>query len=137
MEQQLLHQSQVMRRQHSKLQAHRSSFQAWKCVSLGYALLAVVLLLSKWHEAANDLKLLASIEQLIWPPANGSSPDGAWPADGAQAGAGSGGQNSSSSEQMSRHMQLAAVRELSAGQLLRQEVEAFSGEFGWRGARAN
>lgn len=74
MEQQLEHQ-QVMRQRLSKLQAHKSSFQAWKCVSLGYALLAALLLLAKWREVDTDLKLLAGLEQLLWARAsNGSDP---------------------------------------------------------------
>lgn len=63
-------QIQLVKFQLNKLQAYKSSFQAWKCVSFGYALLAIVLLFSKWHEVTTDLKLLTGIDQLIW--SNGS-----------------------------------------------------------------
>ena len=60
------YQYQVFRHQLNKLQALKSSFQAWKCVSLGYALFATVLLSVKWHEVSTDLKLLQGIDQLLW-----------------------------------------------------------------------
>jgi hypothetical protein len=66
MEDHLYYQYQVYRHQLSKLQAHKSSFQAWKCVSFGYALLATVLLSAKWHEVSTDLKLLNGIDRLLW-----------------------------------------------------------------------
>uniref|UniRef100_A0A6G1S4B3 Uncharacterized protein n=1 Tax=Aceria tosichella TaxID=561515 RepID=A0A6G1S4B3_9ACAR len=77
MDNQLYYQYQIFRHQLSKLQAHKSSFQAWKCVSFGYALLATVLLSAKWHEVSTDLRLLNGIDQLLWQTtaANSSAPD--------------------------------------------------------------
>jgi len=66
-------QFQVFRYQLNKLQTYKSSFQAWKCASFGYALLASVLLFSKWHEVSTDLRLLQSVEQLLWLNSNSSS----------------------------------------------------------------
>lgn len=48
-----------------KLQSHKSSFQAWKCVSFGCSLLAILLLLSKWHEVSTDLHLLVGIDRIL------------------------------------------------------------------------
>lgn len=48
-----------------KLQAHKSAFQAWKCVSLVYALVVLVLIGSKRHEVGNDIQQLNGVAQLI------------------------------------------------------------------------
>jgi len=50
----------------NKLQAKKSSFQAWKCASFGFALFALILLVSKWHEVSTDYNLLTNIDHLIW-----------------------------------------------------------------------
>lgn len=57
----------------NKLQAYKSSFQAWKSVAFGYALLALVLVASKWREVSTDLSLLSGIDRLIWAQHGSSS----------------------------------------------------------------
>lgn len=49
----------------NKLQAHKSSFQAWKTVSFGCSLLALFLIACKWREVSNDLNMLTGIESLL------------------------------------------------------------------------
>lgn len=128
----------------ARLLADKSSFQAWSCVSFGYALLALVLLSSRLHEISTDLRLLLAIDQLLWaqpgaggaasmaPEAAGALNSTGWPqvaldtllvAPG-EPGAGSDANGSL----LAAHMQVSLSRELSGSQLLRQEVEAFVGE---------
>lgn len=49
----------------NKLQAHKSSFQAWKTVSFGCSLLALFLIACKWREVSNDLNMLTGIELML------------------------------------------------------------------------
>lgn len=48
----------------SKLQAHKSSFQAWKTVSFACSLLVLFLLVWKYHEISTDLRLIQGLKQL-------------------------------------------------------------------------
>lgn len=177
------YQYQVFRHQLNKLQAHKSSFQAWKCVSLGYALFATVLLAAKWHEVSTDLKLLQGVEQILWSqqqqPTPGNSttfslsealalggasarapgsranrsladladetddtlaPDelrsGASLAELLAASNSSDSSANGTSSVLVSHMQISLGRELNGNQLLKQEVEAFLGEFNWPSGRS-
>lgn len=56
----------------NKLQAHKSSFQAWKSVSLVFALIVLVLIGSKRHEVGSDLQQLEAVARLILTRANNS-----------------------------------------------------------------
>ena len=95
MDNHLYYQFQVLRHQLNKLQALKSSFQAWKCVSFGYALLATVLLSAKWHEVSTDLRLLNGIDQLLWQTGN-SHPNASLAGALAEDRASSGRHNKSS-----------------------------------------
>lgn len=136
----------------NKLQSHKSSFQAWKCVSFGCSLLALMLLLSKWYEVTTDLHILSSIDQLLmqhqagssnitsltWPPvpleqllppvnetlvASSSGP-------GLPSQSGPFGMESLDNNRtmLMSHLHITLSRELNGNQLLRQEVDAFIGE---------
>lgn len=119
----------------NKLQAHKSSFQAWKCVSFGCSLLTIVLLLSKWYEVSTDLNLLRGIERIL-ATANSANTSTSWPPIPLEqllpavneSGFGMDSLDSNNSMLMS-HMQMSLNRELSGNQLLRQEVDAFVGKF--------
>lgn len=119
----------------NRLQTHKSSFQAWKCVSFGCSLLAIVLLLSKWHEVCTDLQLLLGIDQLLSQPHSNSS--GAnWPPlplelllpAPNETNFGLDSMESNNSMLMS-HLQISLGREHVGNQLLRQEVETFVSEY--------
>lgn len=142
----------------SRLQARKSSFQAWKCVSFGYAMLALVLLGAKWQEVSTDLHLLVGIERLLAasqtirangsvPPTGGPSQPLSWPPVplemlvGEMGADGLGESNAtrafgmesleSNGTMLMSHMQMSLSRELSGSHLLRQEVEAFQGGYLW------
>ena len=131
---------QLIQFESSKLQANKSSFQAWKSVSLGFALLALVLLGSKWYELSTDLRLLQSIESLLVAPQqnqttfNVSAPEAtAAPPpeldEAAPTGNGSDTAETALAAAANKTMALvAASRENGANQALRQEVEVFLGE---------
>lgn len=133
-----------------KLQSHKSSFQAWKCVSFGCSLLAILLLLSKWYEVNTDLHLLIGIDRILslqagamstpysadsqadssnaslalsWPPV---PLDQLLPAAN-ETDFGMASMDSNSSMLMS-HMHISLSRELAANQLLLQEVSSFMGK---------
>lgn len=123
-----------------KLQAHKSSYQAWKCVSFGCSLLAIVLLMSKWYEVSTDLKLLVGIDQLLtlqatantssqltWPPV---PLDQLLPATNTNESANMFGLDTmeSNNSMLMSHMHMSLNRELNGNQLLRQEVEVFAGK---------
>lgn len=130
-----------------KLQAYKSSFQAWKCASFGFALLALVLIGSKWHEVCTDVALLTEIDQLIWSQqqvfvnqtiAQQLQPNASlalsmdsilalsnWTANGPLGQEDGVGLNSSL---VAQHLQVMLGRELNGNELLRREVEAFLGE---------
>lgn len=129
----------------NKLQAHKSSFQAWKCVSFGCSLLALVMVLSKLYEVTTDLQLLLGIDRLLALNlrANSSSPGPSggpglsWPpvpleellpsVNETSANFGMESMSSNDSMLMS-HMQMNLNREMNGDQLLRQEVDMFIGE---------
>lgn len=80
----------------TRLLAKKSSYQAWKCVSFGCSLLALLLLLSKWQEVSSDLQLLLNIQHLVGSTAaannsnnnnnnNGTTGGGNSPADNTAA----------------------------------------------------
>lgn len=49
----------------SKLQAHKSSFQAWRSVSLVFALIVLILIGSKRHEVGSDSHQLDAVARLV------------------------------------------------------------------------
>lgn len=138
----------------ARLLAKKSSYQAWKCVSFACSLLALLLLLSKWHEISSDLQFLLNIEQLV-----GAAPTSAAVAANSNnettdsTATTSGGldftmmgelpammmssqqpptnetwdQRSNHSLVVS-HMQISVSRELQGNQMLKREVETFIGE---------
>lgn len=123
----------------NKLQSQKSSFQAWKCVSFGCSLLAILLLLSKWYEVSTDLHLLLGIDRLLStaasmaPSTNGSNLS--WPPVPldqllpAPNETNFGMESMESNETMlMSHMQMSLNRELNGNTLLRQEVDAFIGK---------
>mgnify|MGYP000854677023 CR=1 FL=1 len=118
----------------NKLQAQKSSFQAWKCVSFGCSLLAIVLLLSKWHEVSTSLQLLLNIDRLLLADQSASK-SVSWPPvpldlllpPANETNFGPESMESNSSMLMS-HMHISLSRELNGDQLLRQEVDSFTGE---------
>lgn len=138
----------------TRLLAKKSSYQAWKCVSFGCSLLALLLLLAKWQEISSDLQLLANIEQLLWsqqqpPPSEGFnetvSGEPTWPPasmmstpaisefGGSTSNESISGTNSSSQQQQQQlvvsHMQVSVSRELQAKELLKKELDTFIAEF--------
>lgn len=139
----------------ARMLARKGSCQAWKCVSFGCSLLALTLLLAKYHEVSNDLHLLLSIEQLQQQSAaqnltttsnssnNNSSGDGgqpiAWPpvplefllSSANESGSVTFGLDSldSNNTMLMSHMHMSLNRELNGDQILRREVAAFVQEF--------
>lgn len=148
---------QVRQEEFNRLLAKKSSFQAWKCVSFGYALLALVLLSSKLHEVSTDLRLLMSIDQILlrapgnetsqhagrgnlsatnWPPMPlevmlaATEPNETSPVDLDNDDQQQAAANNSATQTGSLlvgHMHNSIGRELTGNQLLRQEVESFLG----------
>lgn len=137
----------------SRLQGYKSFAQAWRCVSFGCTLLALVLLASKWYEVSTDLSLLMGIEQLLSLAASSAqqatsnqsvapaSSTLSWPPVPLEQllpamNESSLGMESldSNSTMLMSHMRMSLSRELNGDQLLRQEVGAFVGEI--RGARS-
>lgn len=129
----------------NKLLAHKSSFQSWKCISLGCSLLAIALILSKWYEVSTDLHLLVGIERVLtsaslslstaknnetnssgisWPPV---PLDQLLPAPN-ETNFGIESMESNESMLMS-HLHMSLNREHNGNNLLRQEVDAFLGKF--------
>ena len=127
----------------NKLQAHKSSFQAWKCVSFGCSLLAIVLLLSKWYEVTTDLHLLLGIDQLLslqqqqqQQVGNNSNGSITWPPVPLEMLLPAANESSFGMESMENngtmlmsHMHMSLNREHNSNQLLQKEVDAFVGEF--------
>lgn len=133
----------------NKLQAHKSSFQAWKCVSFGCSLLAIVLLISKWYEVTSDLQLLMGIDRLLAlqtmqgaaqlantsnKNANGE-PVLSWPPIPLESLLPAPNETSFGMDSLENngtmlmsHMHMSLSRELNGNQLLRQEVDTFIGE---------
>lgn len=120
-----------------KLQSHKSSFQAWKCVSFGCSLLAIVLLLSKWYEVNSDLQLLVGIERILTLQNNAESANKplSWPPvpldqllpAANETDFGMASMESNGSMLMS-HMHITLSREFTGNQLIEQEVSAFLGK---------
>lgn len=144
-------QDEEVREENNKLQAYKSSFQAWKCVSFGCSLLAIIMLASKCHEVSTDLNLLLGIQRLLLKSSvvstgqteqqqqqQSSSDPGrslTWPpvpielllpaANESNLGLES---MESNETMLMSHLQMSLSRELNGDQLLRQEVDAFVGE---------
>lgn len=59
----------------SKLQAHKSSFQAWRSVSLVFALIVLILIGSKRHEVGSDSHQLDAVARLVLSANESSSLD--------------------------------------------------------------
>lgn len=124
-----------------KLQAQKSSFQAWKASSLAFSLLVLVLLLAKWRELSSDLRLLQGLESLLESQeVNSTIPSSTVHLVGlaetlalVQLGSksnetiDSNPRGASTDETLTRHMQVELSRELNGLQLLKFELDLFSG----------
>lgn len=122
-----------------KLLAHKSSFQVWKCVSFGCSLLAIALMLSKWHEVSTDLYLLIGIERVMASSSSSMSKSNesglSWPPVPLDQLLPSPNETSFGIESMENnetmlmsHLHMSLNREHNGNNLLRQEVDAFLGE---------
>lgn len=120
----------------NKLLAHKSAFQAWKCVAFGCSLLAIVLLLSKWYEVSTDLQLLLNIDRLLTISAQAPNGSLSWPPVPLETLLPAANETSlgmetldSNGTMLMSHMHISLSRELNGNQLLRAEIGAFEGEF--------
>lgn len=103
----------------NRLQARKSSFQAWKVASFGCSLLVLVLLLSKLHEVSTDLSLLQGIERLL---SNGSPLNLPTSLTNSTI---AGTTNSSATSDLASYL---INSDLNGHELLRAEVDSFTGE---------